>query len=500
MRRRLLLLLTPLVTIGLAAWCLWPDTVIARNTDIDEGVYLMVARLIHCGFDTHRFFFDQFWLFPKILSTAFALFGDSLIVGRLTVFAFSLAGLLGIAVLTYQLGARWTAATAAILLGALDPLYIRQSRMAMADVPATTCIVWALVFVFLFQKNRRRIWLALVGVCVGLSIVLKPFAIGFVVTIIIVLFTQRTRRENGRLKFDWTIFGGDLLIVGAFAIVSAAPFVDFFHPINEYYRTVGFHFSERNWLIKRVDDRWRGLLVFSRSNVPLLVFAISGIAALRPLSMSMIAVLGGELVTTAILLEMPPWSHHYVLILPPAIIFSVLGFNRGFAELKHLIVELRGGRRLHSANKWIAPLFACAALISLIDLPWLVHFERRARWPQPFHVDAVVQYAEQNFRPDEYLLSDDALVLYLAARLMPPSAINFTFGDVLKFDPMSFPRFEQVIRDNNVAGIIVSTNRFQRNPRLMSWLETNFPISIRLGGERADELSARVYSANKQTP
>lgn len=497
MRRRSLLLLTPVVTIGLAAWCLWPDTVVARNTDIDEGVYLMVARLIHCGFDTHLFFFDQFWLFPKILSTAFALFGDSLIVGRLTVFAFSLAGLVGMAMLSYQLGAGWTAAIAVILIGAIDPLYIRQSRMAMADVPATTCIVWALVFVFLFQKNRRRIWLTLSGVCVGLSIVLKPFAVGFVVTIIIALFTQRTRRENGRLKFDWAILG-DLLIVAAAAMVSAAPFVDFLHPIAEYHRTVGFHFHERNWLITRVDDRWRGLLVFSRPNVPLLVFAISGIAALRALSMPMIALLGGELVTTAILLEMPPWLHHYILILPPLIIFSVLGFNRGFAGFKHLIVELRSGWRLNFTNNWVAILFAFAVLISLIDVPWLIRYGRRARCPQPLRVDAVVQYVEQNFRPDEYLLGDDALVLYLAGRLMPPSAINFTWGDVLKFDPISFPRFVQVIRDNNVAGIIVST-RYERNPRLMSWIETNFPISTRLGAEHADELNARVYSANKQT-
>jgi hypothetical protein len=494
--RRWFLVAISLTTIGLATWCLLPDTVIARNTDIDEGVFLMVARLLHRGYDTHSFFFDQFWLFPKIITAAFALFGDSLIVGRLTVFAFSLAGLLGVAALSFQLGARWIAAMAAILIGAIDPLYVRGSRMTLADVPAASCIVWALVFVFLFEKNRRRIWLALSGFCAGVSLVLKPFAIGFVFIIIIVLFTHRTRRENGRLKLDWAIFG-DLLIVAAATVAVVVSFVDFLHPIDEYQRTIGFHLAERNWLIKRVDDRWRGLLQFVRLNLPVILFAISGITSLRPLSTPVMALLGGELLTTGILLEMPPWVHHYILIIPLLIVFSVLGFDRGFAEFKRMVRDLRYGTRPPSADKWVAMLFAVAVLVSLIDVPWLIKYDRRARCPQPLRLDAVVQHIEQNFRPNEYLISDDALILYLADRLMPPSAINFSFGDVLKFDPMSFPRFKQVVRDNNVAGVVVTT-RYERNPRLMSWLGTNFPVSIEIGTHQPDEVTARIYSANKQ--
>ena len=223
---------------------------------------------------------------------------------------------------------------------------------------------------------------------------------------------------------------------------------------------------------------------------------------LRPFSMSMIALLCGELATIAILLEMPPYLHHYILVLPPLIIFSVLGFKQGFAELKRLIVELRSRRRMNLANNWVAILFACTILISLIDLPWLIRYDRQARFPDPINLDAVVQYIEQNFRPDEYLLSDDALVLYLAGRLIPPSAIDFTFGDMLKYDPMSFPPLEQaldrVVSDNRVAGIIVGT-RYERDPRIMSWIETNFPISIRLGAEHPNELSVRVCTANTQT-
>jgi hypothetical protein len=496
MRQRLVFVLSAFATIGLAMWCLMPDTVVARNGDIDEGVYLMVARLIHRGYDTSTFFFDQFWLFPKIIATAFKFFGDSLMVGRLTVFAFSLAGLIGTAVLCYQLGAGWIAAMVAMLFGAINPLYIRQSRMVMADIPATTCAVWALVFVFLFQKSRRRIFLALSGVFASASLTLKPFAIGFAVTIIIVLLTHRMQRENGRRHLDWWQLGGDLLVFVTAGIVIAMPFIDFLHPIDEYQRTVGFHFAERNWLTTRVDDRWRALLTVSRLNVPLLVFAISGMAALRPLSMWMMALLGGELVTTAILLQMPPWLHHYTLIVPPLIVFSAVGFDRGMGVFKRAVAELRDRRRPSSSTKAVALLFASAILITLIDVPWLIRYDRRERCPQPLRLDAVVHYIQENSRPNEYLLADDALVLYLADRLMPPSAIDFTYGDVIRFDPGSLARLQQVVRDNNVTGILVSA-RYERNRRLMSWIEMNFPTPARLGNEDADELKARFYTANK---
>lgn len=485
------------VAIVVAIWCLLPDKIIARNTDVDEGVFLMTARLLHQGYNANSFFFDQFWLFPKILTAAFALFGDSLLVGRLVVFAFSLAGVAGIVILSRQLGAKWGGALAAILIYALDPLFIRQSRIVMADVPAMTCCVWSLVWVFFFQRDQRRFWLVLSGLCAGASLLLKPFAIGFILTIAIVLLAERTRRDEARVKFDQAILG-DVLVFSVFAVGIILPFVNFLQPIEEFYRTVGFHLQERDWLATRVDDRWRGLYRFIRLNVPLLVLAIAGIAALRPLPISILGLIAGGLVTTAILLAMPPWVHHYVLILPPLVILAVLGLEYGLIAFKRFIADLKTTRRLRFANNWAATLFGTAILISLIDLPWLFHFDLRARFPAPLQVDKVVQYTQQNFQPSEYVLSDDPLIVYLASRAMPPAAINFSYGDVLKFNPASFIRLEQIVRDDHVAGVI-ATNRYPRNPQLMSWIEETFPVSTEIGTHHPDEITARIYSLNKQS-
>ena len=492
MRRVLAIGFATAVAIAIAAWSLWPNRIIARNTDVDEGVYLMVARLLHRGYDTSTFFFDQFWLFPRILAGGFGLFGDSLIVGRLIVFAFSLAGLIGVAILVYQLGGRWPAAIAAILVGAIAPLYVRGSRMTMADVPAMTCIVWSLASIVGFRNRRSRIWIALSGLLAGMSLVMKPFAIGFVVTTLAILIEQRIRGEHHQSNVVAKMIG-DLVLFGLAAIAIAMPFVNVLHPLAEYQRVLGFHIAERNWMIQRVDDRWRGLFVFNRLTIPLVLFAISGIAALRPLTFPLIALLGGEILTTAILLDMPPWMHHYILILPPLIVFAVLGFNRGFAQFKQLVFDWRRKQSPALANRWVALTFGIAILGTLIDLPWLTKYYRHARFPESFQVDAVVNYTEQTFQPGQYLISDDALVPYLADRLIPPPAINFVYGDVMKFNPPSLSRFEQIVREDHIAGVI-TTVRYPKNRQLMAWLNQNFPGAVEIPAHNRDELSARIYT------
>lgn len=498
MRRWGLTFLAIAMAIGFAAWVLFPDMLIARNTDIDEGVFLMVARLLHRGCDVHAFFFDQFWFFPKLLATSFKFFGDSLLVGRLTTFAFALTGVLGVGVLIYVLGGKRSTAILALIVCAASPLYIRQSRMVMADVPATACLVWALVFVFLFQERRQRVWLALSGTFASAALMLKPFAIGFIVAIIVILFAARSERVNGRFKLDPATWS-DMLIFVVAGVVIATPFIDLFHPIEEYRRTIGFHFAERNWLIKRVDDRWRGLVGFFRLHIPLLLFAISGIVALRPLSPRILALLASEIATTGILLTMPPWLHHYVLLLPALIVFATLGFPRGLIQFKQSSAALRCGQNTTLRQKYCALIFAVALAISLIDLPWLVRFERRALWPPAIHVEPVVQYLSKNPGRQDYLISDDALVLYLANRAMPPWAINFTYGNVLRFDPSSFERFQQLIRDNNITDVVATTS-YLRNRRLLFWLNGNFPLVTVIGGDKADDLSATVYSKGKGAP
>jgi hypothetical protein len=495
MQRRLLFGLSIGIAIGLATWCLMPDAVVSRRRDVDEAVYLMVARLLGHGYAPSTLFFDQFWLFPKTLAATFRLFGDSLIVGRFTVFGFSLVGAIGVAVVSYQLGARW-AAPLSILAIALEPLYLKQSRVAMSDIPSAAFLTWALVLLIAFQKDPRRLWLALSGVCAAASLTVKPLAIGFAVSLVILLLTQRVRRDAGSLCFDLSALVIDLLVFAVFGIITAALFIDLFHPISEYRRTIMFHLAERNWLAPTAADRGRALLGFTRQNIPWLGFAAAGVASLRPLPVIAWALLAGELLSTGILLQLPPWLHHYTLLVPLLIVFSVLGVDRGFIALKQTMTDLGNQAAISKSSKPLAIIFVVALFVACVDLPWIARYDYRAVYPRPQNLEPAISYLEQNTAPGDYLLSDDVMIPYLANRLVPPSAINLTFAATFKFDQTSGTYLETTLRRYPVAGVIVSA-RYLRNPQLMSWIESNFPVSAQLGGDDPRTPVVRIYSREK---
>lgn len=496
MQRRVLLVFGIALATGFAAWYLMPDAAISRRRDIDEGVYLMVARLLNRGYSSSTFFFDQFWLFPRILTQAFRWFGDSLIVARLTVLGFSLVGLIGMALLSYQLGARW-AAPAAIFLGAVEPIYLRQSREVTADVPSAACLTLSLVFLFAFQKRSRRLWLAVSGASAGASLIIKPLAIGFVIAFVVLLFIHRARREANRLRVDAADLTIDLLVFLAAGTITAAPFVDLLHPIDEYRRTVGFHLVEKNWLAPTAIDRWSALLGFTRRNIPWLALAAVGVAALRPLTVAGSLLVAGELISVAILLQLPPWMNHYTLLIPVLIVFSVVALERGIIALKQAIVDLRAKRAIPDSRRLLAIIFVASFLIACADLPWMVHYNRRVLHPPPDHLEAVVRYLQENTNPGDYLLTDDVIMPYLADRLVPPSAINLSFAATFKFDQTSATHLDTTLRQYPVAGIIASA-RYLRNPRLMSWIETSFPSSITIRADDTDRVLARIYGCQKE--
>ena len=495
MQRRVLLVLGIALATGLAAWYLMPDAVVSRRRDIDEGVYLMVARLLNRGYSSSTFFFDQFWLFPRTLVEVFRWFGDSLVVARLTVFGFSLVGLIGMALLSYQVGARWTAPVA-ILCGAVEPIYLRQSREVIADVPSAACLIWSLVFLLAFQKRGRRLWLVASGAWAGASLIIKPVAIGFAIAFVVLLFIRRARREADGPRFDVAGLTIDLLVFVAAGAIVAAPFADLLHPIEEYRRTICFHLAERNWLVSTAMDRWSALLGFTRRNIPWLAFAAAGIAALRPFRAAVSVLLAGELISTAILLQLPPWMNHYTLLVPVLIVFSIIGLERGVIALKQTIADLRRDRAITS-RRLLAMIFVAALLITCADLPWIVRYDRRALHPPPDGLEAVVRYLQENTDPGDYLLSDDVMMPYLANRLVPPSAINLSFAATFKFDQTSGTRLETTLRQYSVAGIIASA-RYLRNPRLMSWIEANFPASTTIRADDTDRVIAHIYRREKE--
>src|ERR1700736_161937 len=248
-----------LVALAIAASYLSFKLMTPQKEDPDEGGYLMVARLLKAGHPYSDFSFDQFWMFPQILALTFRMFGDSLWVGRLTVLIFSLTGLLGMFLLTRQLGAR-SGAPLAILFGVIEPYYLAQSRIATSDVPCVVCVIWAAVGMAEFCRRDQRIWLGLSSALVAAALVIKPLTVAFATALSAWLIVHRTEWRKGRPQVQLRDLAVDLAIFAVPGILIAVPFVNLADLAGEFRRTVFAHWLESQHNAPGILQRLQGLL------------------------------------------------------------------------------------------------------------------------------------------------------------------------------------------------------------------------------------------------
>lgn len=485
--------------LGLALAYFRINLMLPETVDPDEGVYLIVARLLNHGFGYNTFYFDQFWLFPQILAFAFRLFGDSAQTGRMTVVVFSLGGLAALVVLARQMGFQW-AGPFVILFGAINHYYLSQSRYAMTDVPSIAIMLWALVTMQCFVASKRRAWLALSGALCAGSLLIKPLAVGFVIPLGVWLIAARMERARGAWQFHLRAFLADALVMLCGGILLAAPFVDLFDLYGEFMRTVGFHWDEKDWYAPQLAQRGLGLVSFISENRMWLGFATFGLylsVSKKPLAA--LPVLAAEIISALVLMQLPPWWHHYALLAPVLILFVGIGTVGGIGIL------VRAFRRLWLRDAWDPKHIASSALggaafcfaiaLWLHDAPQLARYNIVVLNERGMDTTRLVRDLKENFPRGAFLLSDDPMALYRAGKLIPPSAINLPYESTFRFSALSQQKLYESVTAYNVAAIIV-TGPYKHNRKLMHWIETQFPLRSNAGGGKSDVVSAQIYQAD----
>jgi hypothetical protein len=487
---------TVLVALFLAFLYLRINLMLPESADPDEGVYLMVARLLNVGYGYNTFYFDQFWLFPQIVATAFRLFGDSAETGRLTVVAFSLFGLLGMALLARQIGFQW-AAPLGIVLGVVNHYYLAQSRYAMTDVPSAALMLWSLVCVLQFTARKQRVWLALGGAFCAASLLIKPLAVGFAVPLAIWILAARIERAQTRWHVAWRALVLDGVAFGAGGILLAAPFVDLFDLRGEFIRTVGFHWDEKDWYAPQLALRQLALVSFASENR--MWFGLAGLGAVVAVlknPLRALPLLAAEWLSVMVLVQLPPWWHHYALLAPLLSMFAAIGVCEGAAMVgRTLQTWLRrntSARRVSAYPALMGAAFFFGVALWLHDAPQLVRYNL-AVLNEPGHdTTPVVRYLDKNFERRTFLLSDNPMVLYLADMLIPPSAINLPYESTFRFSKLSEDKLSESVTNYNVAAIVV-TGSYKHNAKLMAWIQQHFPTSIYVGTGKSDTVEAHIY-------
>ena len=129
------------------------------NWGYDEGVHLMIARLVWSGYKPYsEVSATQGPLFVYSIALGFGLLGTSAAACRLVTVFYAVIGLMAVALAAQELGG-WLSSLSAVVLLMLAPEFGRLSKAAMADVPALSMAALAILSSLRYLTTGRRGWL-----------------------------------------------------------------------------------------------------------------------------------------------------------------------------------------------------------------------------------------------------------------------------------------------------------------------------------------------------
>ncbi len=436
--------------------------VIAAVPSLDEGVYLLAARVLRQGYPFESLYFDQPPVFVWLLALAFRWSGDSLLTGRGLIVVFSVITLVLLVFLMRYFDEPFAIPFALVLIGT-SPLWLFGARTVLSEVPAITCIVASLVLALRFIDTRRRLWLAAAAICFALGVALKPIAAGFGLTIALCLWLGMDGSRRARVVA--------LCWFGLVSLLCLIPAVQLYRMQWFWDEVLGMHVAERQIFYAQVF--W-GFWVIIRQvtwNAPLFFLALPGFfAAARKNRKLAVSILAGMMLVLFTNLLLPPFEHHYVLLVP------FLGIFAGFA----CVEMLRLGKRLISRGvggflnagrlnymDW-GLLCVCVVLV-LLRMPAFISQIKKTFYPSEILMSEQVDFIASHISSDRFVLTDAPLLTFVAGAQIPPCALVSVYADVLPLVADGFERLDACIKAYAVDTIIV-TGAYEQSPAVHAWL------------------------------
>ncbi|MFN8635818.1 MAG: glycosyltransferase family 39 protein [Chloroflexota bacterium] len=435
--------------------------------DLDEGIRGIQLLLMSAGYrPMQEIFSSQGPLLLDMLYPFYKLFGETLGAARLATGVYSLLGILGVYGAARAVGGPVGGVTAALLL-VVSPNYLRNSRQALAEVPALAPAILAVAAAMAYQRSGRRIWLLVSGVLLGIALLVKPIVVAAVVPVALAAFL------GPRISIRPLFLVGIVTLAVVLAIVFATGFSTVVDQMIEY-RLKSREVSGWSW-----NDNWRVLrgTLIARDQIGL--FALGGAGALLALlgrPKQGIPCLGWIAATAGLLAWYSPlFPKHVVIAIPPLVVAAGAGIGLVWGALRERqLFGIVGGFLLTGPlllYAWSLP--AISALdVGFMNLDPGFEGQRFART-----ADIAATIAAVTKRGD-FIVTDEPEQAFHAQRLVPPDLADPSTSRVRARALTG----EQVItsaEQYDVKLVAMSSDRFRSLRNFRLWLDDHFePIKV----------------------
>ena len=423
--------LDALIVLGLLSLAL-PDRVAfidVAAAKSDEGIRLEQLYMMSLGYQPIReLFASQGPLSLQATYPLFALLGGSLAAARLAVGVYSLAEIAAIYALGTLIGGRLAGAFGGLLL-ALSPVFLRNSRTALVEIPALLPATLAIALALRCRDSGRLTWLVGSSALLTLALLVKPVVAAAGAPWLLAVLGRRVGRLNALVFAALT----GLVIGGAVALYSGP--TELYDQVLKY--RVGSAQAEGWSLAENVDVLRDELRLESAVGLPLVVAALIGLpllagtAGLVP-AIWLLASVGLLLVYT------PLMSKHAVVLLPPAALTVGCALGPAWLWVLRAIDDLRRRRRSVALRRIWQPtglIAATCAVLTLVGVATLPGVFQRTRGVvlagtvgdarNDVYADDVALCSALT-GPQAFILVDEPYLAYLCRRRMPPSLVDPT--------------------------------------------------------------------------
>ncbi|MFQ5613034.1 MAG: glycosyltransferase family 39 protein [Anaerolineae bacterium] len=463
-----------------SAWWRW-QWLDLFSWDIDEGIYLMVARLVIAGYRPYdEVFFSQLPLFLEVVRLAFR-WGGGVAAVRLVISAFALLEIAAAALLARELGGNLAGIAAAIFVS-LSPELFYYSRAVMADIPSVAAGTWAAWMAWRYGQTGQRRRLAMSGVLLALSLLLKLLTLYIVGWVLLIVILYRWRASSANSSWFERTFrvGQDALLFGSSVLLPALGILVWYDLPSLFSSAVEMRLAMRSAFHANAFEQ--GLFYtarFWRNNVWLILLAAYGLGwqyRRRTVFWVMLAWLG--LATMTLMIHVPLYGQHFQVLPPILAIPAGIGTADLLRSLGQNPVQPPLSGRLWSG---LGIALLAGYLVTALNFPQRVPNSNFAQQQDPGQTD-VLRLTQALTTPDDCIVTDDLGLAVQANRDVIPLQAELSVGRV-KSGYLSETDFIQAMDRAQCQVVIFSSRqRFDELfPNFRAWVEAAYARHLAFG-------------------
>lgn len=454
--------------------------------DYDEGVYLQTAKQMLNGYKLYdQIFLSQPPILIYLVAISMNLLGENLYTGRLPVALTSI-----LAAVSLYLAARRLCNPIAGIVGlailTVDRVFLHYSRAVEAEVPCIAFAILAYLLIVEYIRRDRSIYSFASGLSSSLAVLSKFLAAPILPAIIPVFFTRvgSTNLRSGIERSNRRLRGFITFMIGVsipLAILSSYDPVDLYDQLYMYHRSkpLGGTVIEKLMLLYGY---------ISENPAALILGSIGLIVALASLDIGCLVASINLILSVSMLvfLPQPLWYHHVAVLSPQLSLLS--GLAVGYSTKIFMKIYTRSSKGRGGSKRIAISLLVFIVLSTLSLYTLSISSSAPSISSIVFRGGGELEYRVAEFirnitSPDEWIISDDQAMIFVAGRNVPPELCDTSFMRISS----GYLVDEEMIdlaEAYRVKVVVFWTDRIIQLKRFVEYVEANYQLIGVYGSNR----------------